>query len=506
MTMLPSSYFNERAARPSDLLTYVGTASPDPCRSTQTHHLIPREIWTTSKLLKNEHVRQVLNITGGLEDPMNLMELPSTSAGAQASNLALHNGSHPVAYNEEVLEGLKAVETAYTVALAANGGVPSPQTDLLLTTSIHALQLSLRQRLDRSSGILPQLTLSNSDPNAYMSTPEYRAEMVTLGSVVDGVQADPRLGYPSNASAQRSCQSAQELTAEQLRTTAAELRGKAWAGVPDGSRPEDTAAGVLAKEEIEHHLPQMKERTLAEIYEQTAKDHPFDAAMFKVGAGMIATAGGIAAGEIIVAAGEAIVAVGGRVLAAVRTIGTAATAAAASGGGILITNPAEGSPVRPAAYPLAEVLPATHAEIAKGADEMGDRSEVNRIAIERAGGPAQGHLTILTDGKVQRGSIPFGNNPPVAAGKSSGTLGILYEGQGRMNAAQQKTLKEVEDWLRTQRQREGLDGNIEVIAGSTATAEILGLPTPRGPLPSQTPSAPIGILTQQPRHANMSAH
>ena len=73
--------------------------------------------------------------------------------------------------------------------------------------------------------------------------------------------------------------------------------------------------------------------------------------------------------------------------------------------------------------------------MAPGADEMGSRSEINRIAIERTGLIANdprndiqtllnenkwrpmGHLLILADGTVQgpeQGAIPYGSNPRIA--------------------------------------------------------------------------------------------
>lgn len=118
--------------------------------------------------------------------------------------------------------------------------------------------------------------------------------------------------------------------------------------------------------------------------------------------------------------------------------------------------------------PIAQILPTTHGEMAQGADEMGNRSEVKRIAIERTGGPAQGHLIVLPDGSVQPGSVPFKNNPQIAAGKNGETLGILYEGKGRMNEAQACTLADVTSWLAQCRQHEGLSHSIEVIAGLQA--------------------------------------
>ncbi len=102
-----------------------------------------------------------------------------------------------------------------------------------------------------------------------------------------------------------------------------------------------------------------------------------------------------------------------------------------------------------------------------------------------------GHLLILADGTVQgpeQGAIPFENNPRIAAGKNGETLGVMYAGQGAMNDAQANTFAQVTDSLKQMRAQEGLPKDIEVIAGSTNTAEIMNLPTPRGPLSSaETP-------------------
>lgn len=135
--------------------------------------------------------------------------------------------------------------------------------------------------------------------------------------------------------------------------------------------------------------------------------------------------------------------------------------------------------------PVGEVLPPSHASMAQGADAMGERGEVSRIAIERAG-TAQGHMVVLQDGSALPGTTPFGNNPQIAAGKNGGTLGILYAGTGAMNDAQWQTTRQVQDWLSAQRQSEGLNGSVEMIAGSTTSAELNKLPTPRGPLSTAT--------------------
>ena len=175
-------------------------------------------------------------------------------------------------------------------------------------------------------------------------------------------------------------------------------------------------------------------------------------------------------------------------------------------------------PTPPTGKSLADILPANHASMAQGADAMGERSEVSRIAIERTGLAAHdprnnmsllaqdatcptGHLLILADGSAQGpecGAVPFDSNPQIAAGKNGGTLGILYAGTGAMNDAQWNTVTQVTDWLNQQRAAENLPGPAELIAGSTATAALLNLPSPRGPLPSATAPQP-GIAPTQPQ-------
>jgi|GEM_PF-845739 len=173
---------------------------------------------------------------------------------------------------------------------------------------------------------------------------------------------------------------------------------------------------------------------------------------------------------------------------------------------------------KPEGKPLAEVLPPNHASMAQGSDAIGDRSEISRIAVERTGLAANdpgnnmsvlmrdanrptGHLLVLEDGKVQgpeSGAVPFASNPQIAAGKNGGTLGILYAGTGAMNDAQWNTVSQVRDWLGQQRGAEGLSAQTELIAGSTTTAEILNIPTPRGPLPETAAPQP-GTAPAKPR-------
>jgi|GEM_PF-1069102 len=187
---------------------------------------------------------------------------------------------------------------------------------------------------------------------------------------------------------------------------------------------------------------------------------------------------------------------------------------------IVVGSDAEKPIAPPDGKPLAEVLPPNHASMALGADAMGERSEISRIAVERTGLAASdpgnnmsvlmqeanrptGHLLVLEDGRVQgpeSGAVPFASNPQIAAGKNGGTLGILYAGTGAMNDAQWNTVSQVRDWLGQQRTAEGLPAQTELIAGSTATAQILNLPTPRGPLPETVAPQP-GMAPTKARQA-----
>jgi len=187
---------------------------------------------------------------------------------------------------------------------------------------------------------------------------------------------------------------------------------------------------------------------------------------------------------------------------------------------IVVGSDAEKPIAPPDGKPLAEVLPPNHASMAQGADAMGERSEISRIAVERTGLAASdpgnnmsvlmrdanrptGHLLVLEDGRVQgpeSGAVPFASNPQIAAGRNGGTLGILYAGTGAMNDAQWNTVSQVRDWLGQQRTAEGLPAQTELIAGSTATAQILNLPTPRGPLPETVAPQP-GMAPTKARQA-----
>jgi hypothetical protein len=88
---LPSA-FNKLANRPSALLLEVAN-SDRPCESMQLHHLIPNEIWNNLEREEKEIPFEALPVD--VDNPKNMMDLPSTQAGAMAMGLALHNGSHP---------------------------------------------------------------------------------------------------------------------------------------------------------------------------------------------------------------------------------------------------------------------------------------------------------------------------------------------------------------------------------------------------------------------------
>lgn len=463
MTSIAASAFNQMANRPSGYLIDVGYISDEACNSTQTHHVIPMELWRDPKSFLNDpHVRAVLDSVGGPENPLNKMVLPSTVAGAAASNLALHNGSHPVAYNDEVEKGLLAVQGTYNGMLAANGGLPSPQVDAVLLASMAALELSLRLRLDRSSGVPKPLMLSSKDPNFALATPEHQAAVLTLGSIVEDVHENARAAYPSNSSAERACENARQLTAEQLRETAMKLREAAWAGVPEGDRPDDIRGGVLAQEQIAQQLPQMKEQTIAEILERTAQEHPYKAAMAGVGVVMMAGAGAVAA------AGAEGLAVAG---AAVRGAVQAANRAVVSATSTLV--------------PTAAMALPDYNSLNAGRDDMGERSSVDHVSWRFTGIPAGeagnslaelhvrdtapdreggalahcgAHLLVRADGSIERDTTygrPMSLNPQIDAGQNGNALGIYVEGEGSLTDAQRKTLTELNDTLSQQRLQAG---------------------------------------------------
>lgn len=154
----------------------------------------------------------------------------------------------------------------------------------------------------------------------------------------------------------------------------------------------------------------------------------------------------------------------------------------------------------PKGVPLQEVLPQNYREMTQGADEMGERSDVKRIAVERTGLAAndagnslerlaadpqspKAHILILADGSVQGpadGGVPFEHNPRIAAGRNSETLGVLYAGEGAMNDAQYRTVLQLQGWLSEQRQGHGVpSSSAPLFAGSYDTAALLKLPTPK---------------------------
>jgi len=245
----------------------------------------------------------------------------------------------------------------------------------------------------------------------------------------------------------------------------------------------------------------------------------YDLAAAELAAGTAEAAGnivGFGAGDLArEAARQGLIATGGDRFAEVEKSGLRQLGEGAYG--LAVSTYEEISP--PKGQGLGAVLPPSHASMAQGADMMGERSEVSRIAIERTGlaandptnnmttlaqevGRPRAHLLILEDGSVQgpeSGGVGFGNNPQIAAGRNGGTLGILYAGTGAMNDAQWKTVQQVQDWLGTQRGTEGLSSNIETIAGSTKTAELLNLPTPRGARPTAGTAEPTLQQTKPQR-------
>ena len=427
MIISPLSGFNEIARRPSPLLVEIGQNSDVPCESNQDHHLIPHDVW--DKLVEDPSLEV---LAGGREHPRNLMTLPSTSAGAAASNLALHNGSHP-AYTERVRGEMNKIVTAYHAA----GGSSNPVAMAGYSAAVGALEDSLRARLDRTQPV-PQLLLSGKDPNAFRATPEHQAETVAqkeaaIAMGLDMATGDPRSAYPNGTLAQENCETARQLTAQQLREIANAQRAKAWAG---------------AGEEQETDT-----RSFADKLQAAANEHPFHAGMAKVGVGMMAVA------ALPLVAGEtALTALGG---VATRT-------APAAVAGLLVTQDAQ------AALPEFKTLN-------QGNDQMGVRNSVDHISW-RFTGLAHGdpgntpealylrdmetgkyshsaaHLLVKTDGSIvvsEQFMRPFGLNPQIEAGNNGNALGVYVEGDGNLTAAQRQSLSDLNDSFGQQRMQAG---------------------------------------------------
>lgn len=204
----------------------------------------------------------------------------------------------------------------------------------------------------------------------------------------------------------------------------------------------------------------------------------------------------------------AMIAAGGDEFAAVEKSGIRElTETAYTVGKQMLASP---EPKAPEGRVLTDILPTDMRSMTQGADEMGDRSEIRHVAVERTGlaandprndlgalnqnpeGP-KAHLLILADGRVQgpdEGGVPFDRNPSIAAGKNGETIGVMYAGQGPMNDAQWSTFGQISDYVAQQRQLEGRGGKPELMAGTTATADLLNLPTPRGSQLAQTTQTP----------------
>ena len=458
------------------------------------------------KFLNDPHVLQILQAEGLDEDGIhNLMVLPSSASGAAVSNLALHNGSHPRIYTNTVRDMLIKIEKEYNEALTENpaGSEASSRADALLVDRFQALTLNITRRLDRSSGEPGQLALTWNDPNIGLVDPRYQYEMKTLGDVVEDVRVNPRLAFPTKAMAESACKLVEELTPEAVRKTAIELRKSGWAHIPEKDRPKDIEAGVLPIEQIEQGLDKIKQHeidsirqqsalgqpdtyshaqahtaqpvqakpTFAEIVEKTAQEHPFDAAMAKVGVAMMAGAGALALG-----AGSAVgTAVNGVAELASGTLASAARLAAPAAVGaassVMISDPAQ-------------ALPAYNSMNA-GRDDMGERGNVDHIswrftglpagdagntlaalaardtAPDRAGGALThcgAHLLVKADGRIEQDSAharPLSLNPQIDAGKNGNAIGVYVEGDGQLTAAQRATLTALNSNFSQQRLQAG---------------------------------------------------
>lgn len=233
------SAFNEIAQRPHPLLVEVAI-SPDPCASSEIHHLIPQRLWDSDPFLSNN--RQIEAMMGSRHAPNNLMALPSTEEGARISNLALHNGSH-YGYSDEVIRRLEDIKRSSQAIPAGT------ERDSQIVSDLYELQNDLRKSLDRSLGG-EQLMLSSKDPNFHLASPQHQATVRDLQGSVDAIRDNPRLAYPSNKSVNNACM--QEVTVESLAATAVRLREEAWSNAPEDQRPADMGAGILARDALQN--------------------------------------------------------------------------------------------------------------------------------------------------------------------------------------------------------------------------------------------------------------
>ena len=290
--------FNKLANRPSGLLLEVAN-SDRPCESMQLHHLIPNEIW--NNLEREEKETPFESFVGGRDNPKNMMELPSTQAGAMAMGLALHNGSHP-AYSGHVFGQVKELVSAYKTESTTNSEAAAAN----FATSVVDLEDKLRRGLTRSyASAETQLLLTSKDPYAANVGPGQlhvtqvaEAIAAPLQSAVDMARADPRTAYPTAALADRNCEAAKELTVEQLQQVTGGLQEKGI-NIDAFANPEIPATAAAP---ATLSFPDQVRTAFA----QAAAEHPGHAAMAKVGVGLMLGAGAVAASGITAASIQAL--------------------------------------------------------------------------------------------------------------------------------------------------------------------------------------------------------
>jgi len=460
-TLTASSIFNDTAQLRSPLLTGIAYSNT-PCASTQVHHLIPRELWGMSLLEGSP----ALLASGGMENQLNLMELPATSAGAVASRLALHSGSHP-GYTLFVTKRLQEINVTYKSTEATLGKAAA---EAQLLDGITGLQMELRMGLDRSTPGL-QLSLTTSDPAHDATSPENKAFHAAaaasgLSAVIDEVNINPRSAYPTQGRTQEACEAQMEaLTREELEVTARKLREAAWQNIPEHQRPSDNGGRILANEGLDEIIAgqaALRSRSqtqqaiisntpaeaansgVIDYLTQTAKEHPYAT----LAVGTVATVGlGFATGIIPPLAPAT----------AQAATTTAAIMGVAATTVILSSNEAG------AAIPIP-------GEMNRGSDDIGTRSDVDHIswrfsgiragdpanspealyvrdiAASREGGPlqhAQGHLLLKADGSIIRSeqfNRPWDMNPQIEGGNNGNAIGVIVEGTDTLTKAQRETL------------------------------------------------------------------
>ena len=446
----------EARQRLRDTLLHDIKQSCTPGESTEFHHIIPREVWGESKVIKE---LGWLDRREMYDAPQNQMELPSTYLGAVASGLAMHSGSHPV-YTAKVFERLDTIDKAYNT--------DHPGDKVWLEQQVRGLQGELRASLDRAHSMhIEQNYLNSSDPlmplvAASKLVTEAKANAPGVEEAIAAFENDPRKGFPTNTLS-NECPEV-TVSAGQVQAIGQDLRSRAWAGV---GQPGVPVAAMTTTEP-----PGLVERAQTAVSGamKYAADHPVE----------------IATGTVAVGLGLA-------TLGAAIPFETGLAGSVAVGGGYLAlqSNSAVAAPLQNDERKVDHLPPLS--EMNSQSDIMGPRNAVDHIdwrftglpqghaentlaalherdvAENRPGGAMThtgAHYLLKADGSlVQSGefSRPLKDNPQIAAGNNANAIGIYVEGKDQLTAAQRETLSTLTGELSTQWKATGLTTGAELV-------------------------------------------